>query len=115
MPKLTSSMPKYRPHRASGQAIVTLYGRDFYLGPYGTKASKIEYDRLIGEWVAAGRPSVAPVRQTDITIVEMSAAYRRFAKGYYQKAGKPTDTNQQVHRATELLCVKYGRTPAVEF
>jgi hypothetical protein len=93
MPQLTSSMPKYRLHRSSGQAIVTLYGRDFYLGPHGTKDSKVEYDRLIGEWVADGRPSVAPVRQTDIAIVELSAAYRRFGKDYYQKAGKPTDTN----------------------
>ena len=32
--------PKYRKHRASGQAVVTLNGRDIYLGPHGTKASK---------------------------------------------------------------------------
>jgi hypothetical protein len=35
---------KYRKHRASGQAVVTLNGRDFYLGPHNTKASKLEYD-----------------------------------------------------------------------
>ena len=45
MPKLTNSVPKYRKHRASGQAVVTLNGRDHYLGPHGTKASRIEYDR----------------------------------------------------------------------
>ena len=33
MPKLNSSLPKYRLHRASGQAVVTLYGKDIYLGP----------------------------------------------------------------------------------
>jgi len=107
-------MPKYRFHRASGQAIVNLYGRDFYLGPHGTKASKIEYDRLIGEWIAAGRPANPP-KVNDTTIVELSVAYRKFAKGYYQKGGKPTDTIYQIHRATELLCEKYGRTAAVEF
>ena len=47
MPKLTYSLPKYRKHRASGQAVVTLNGRDFYLGPHGSKVSKMEYDRLI--------------------------------------------------------------------
>ena len=30
MPRLTSSSPKYRRHKSSGQAIVTLNGRDFY-------------------------------------------------------------------------------------
>jgi hypothetical protein len=30
------SFPKYRKHKASGQAVVTLAGRDHYLGPRGT-------------------------------------------------------------------------------
>ena len=47
MPRLTKSVPKYRKHRASGQAVVTLSGVDHYLGPRGTKASRIEYDRLV--------------------------------------------------------------------
>ena len=55
MPRLVRSIPRYRKHRASGQAIVNLSGQDFYLGPHGTKASKLEYDRLIGEWLANGR------------------------------------------------------------
>jgi hypothetical protein len=44
-------------HRASGQAVVTIAGQDHYLGPHGTTASRIEYDRLVGEWLAAGRPT----------------------------------------------------------
>ena len=66
MPRFTdrflSPTPKYRKHRASGRAVVTLYGQDRYLGPYGTKASRIEYDRLIGErlttfaWGAEAQP-----------------------------------------------------------
>ena len=43
------SVPKYCKHKASGQAVVSLNGRDCYLGPHGTKASKTEYDRVIGE------------------------------------------------------------------
>ena len=38
MPRLTNSTPKYRKHRHSGQAVVTLAGKDHYLGKYGTKA-----------------------------------------------------------------------------
>ena len=61
MPRLVRQVPRYCKHRASGQAVVTLSGQDFYLGPYGTKASKLEYDRLIAEWLASGRrPLVAP-------------------------------------------------------
>ena len=55
MPRLVHALPKYRKHRSSGQAVVTLNGCDFYLGPHGTKASKLEYDRLIGEWFQNGR------------------------------------------------------------
>ncbi len=34
--------PKYRSHKASGQAIVTIQGHDFYLGPWNSKGSKVE-------------------------------------------------------------------------
>jgi len=51
IPRLTHSNPTYRKHRASGQAVVTIDGRCFYLGPWKTKSSKIEYDRIIGEWL----------------------------------------------------------------
>ena len=36
MPRRTNSLPKYRKHRASGQAVVALDGQDFYLGPHGS-------------------------------------------------------------------------------
>lgn len=48
-------IPSYRRHKHSGQAVVTLDGRDFYLGPWRSKVSRTEYDRLIGEWLANGR------------------------------------------------------------
>jgi len=119
MPRFTdrflSPTPKYREHRASGQAVVTLYGRDVYLGPYGTKASRIEYDRLIGEWLAAGRPAQMPSVQNDTAIVELAAAYRTYARGYYVKHDRPTDTIHQVNRATAIICERYGRTNVNQF
>jgi hypothetical protein len=42
VPRLVQAVPKYRKHRASGQAIVTISGRDHYLGPFNSKASKVE-------------------------------------------------------------------------
>jgi hypothetical protein len=32
MPRLRTGVPKYRKHKQSGQAIVTLNGRDYLLG-----------------------------------------------------------------------------------
>ena len=55
MSRLTRRNPSYRLHRPSGQAIVTLSGRMFYLGAHGTAASKREYDRRIAEWPSNGR------------------------------------------------------------
>jgi hypothetical protein len=35
MPRLSiGAVPKYRRHKASGQAIVAIAGSGFYLGPY---------------------------------------------------------------------------------
>ena len=54
MPKLKNAVPKYRKHKASGQAVVTIAGTDHYLGKFNSKPSKKLYDRLIGEWLASG-------------------------------------------------------------
>jgi len=48
--------PKYCLDKSSGRAFVTLEGRRRYLGRHGTQESRDLYDRLIGEWIAQGRP-----------------------------------------------------------
>ncbi|MFV2069345.1 MAG: tyrosine-type recombinase/integrase [Pirellulales bacterium] len=114
MPRLTKSVPKYRKHRATGQAVITLNGKDHYLGPHGTKVSKREYDRLIGEWQANGRR--APAEHSDLTISELLAAYLRHAKGYYRRAdGTPTDTIYAVKATLRVLREAYGPTRAVDY
>jgi hypothetical protein len=56
MPKpITSRVPSYRRHKPTGQAVVTINGRDLYLGKWNSAASKDEYDRLIAEFLANGR------------------------------------------------------------
>lgn len=51
MPKLKTKTPFYRLHKGSGQAVVTLYGKDIYLGIHGTEESRVEYRRVIAEWL----------------------------------------------------------------
>jgi integrase len=114
MPRLSNSLPKYRKHRASGQAVVMLNGRDFYLGPHNTKASKVEYDRRIGEWLANNRSSPTG-EAADITVAELLLRYWKFAKGYYRKDGKPTGEVDNLKSALRPVRELYGSTPASEF
>jgi len=113
MPRLSQSVPKYRKHRASGQAFIELNGRRHYLGPHGTKASKLEYDRLITEWLSSGRSSSFGVREHVVSIAELVVDYVEHVKAYYG-----TGPNSELHRVAtivRMLRQLYGRTPAAEF
>lgn len=116
MPKLISRTPSYRLHRPSGQAVVTLSGRDFYLGPHGTKASKAEYDRLVGEWLAHGRRlPAASAASTDLTVNELLLAYWTHAEAHYTRDGKPTRHLANIKDAIRPLRALYGHTRATDF
>ena len=62
---MSQRIPSYRLHKPTGLAVVTIDGRDFYLGPHGTEESHGEYDRMIQEWLLNGRKS--PSAGNDIT------------------------------------------------
>ena len=115
MPRLSKALPKYRKHKASGQAVVSLSGQDHYLGPHGTKASKIEYDRLIGEWLTSGRESLIGNDSTSIKISQLIARYWKFAKSYYVKNGKPTDELASVKVAVRDVKDLYGKKYVEQF
>ena len=65
-------VPSYRRHKPTGQAVVTLDGRDHYLGRWNTNASRDEYDRMIREWLANGRR--LPRSQGTVTVAELCLA-----------------------------------------
>lgn len=60
---------------------------------------RIEFDRLVAEWLAGGRHLSASGRD-DFTVVELCAAFWRQAKGYYVKDGAPTSTLDEIKRAS---------------
>ena len=115
MPKLSNALPKYRKHKATGQAMVTIAGKDHYLGPHGTKTSKAEYDRLIAEWLASGRRSVAQPSQPAVSVMEVLAAYWKYAKSYYLKNGEPTSEQHLVKGVISDVKKLYGHTLAIDF
>lgn len=115
MPKLIANrVPSYRKHRQSGQAIVTLNGKDHLLGPHGTQASKNEYDRLIAEWIAGGRE--LPRDRSDLTIAELCKTYREHCRTYYLgRDGRPAREQDNIRLALRRLREMYGSLPAAEF
>lgn len=111
-----STIPSYRLHKPSGQAVVTLNGRDHYLGPWDTSASRAEYDRLISEWAAHGRqlpPTGTGTSGTSIN--ELMLAYFRFAEAYYRKGEKLTSELGSIRDALGPLRRLYGQIRAAEF
>lgn len=116
------SVPKYRQHKKSGKAIVTLpngFGgrRDMYLGKYGTAASRKEYARVIQEWETMGRrlPEPDQGKAGDLTINELLAVYWKHVQSYYVKNGKPTSEPDTIRQALRFLKELYGPTLAREF
>ena len=105
-------VPKYRHHRPSGQAVVTLNGHDNYLGNWNTKASRAEYDRLIGEWLAGGRCLSG---DSALTVNELALRYWRFAKHYYRKDGHPTAEVAGIRVALRISRKTYGNTRVADF
>lgn len=117
MPRYVNAVPKYRKHRASGQAVVTILGRDHYLGPHGTKVSRDAYDRLIAAFLAAGRRSPASdqMPEEEITVVEVLAAYWKFCQGYYRKDGKQTSEVEAMKVIIRDVKAEFGPLPVSQF
>jgi integrase len=112
-----SRLPSYRLHKPTGQAVVTIGGRDVYLGKHESPESRAEYDRIIAEWLATGRrPMVADsASAADLSVNEMHLAYLHHADSYYVKNGKPTTEPVNIRLALRPLRQLYGHTPAREF
>lgn len=109
MPRLVQALPKYRKHKASGQALVTLSGVDHYLGPHGTKTSRLLYDRLVAEWLQACHRSPQVSVEEGVTVVEPCAAFLKHAKAYYVKEGCCTGVVPGFKATIKYLRDWYGR------
>ena len=119
MPR-TDRPPSYRLHKARSLAVVTIAGKNHYLGPYGSPESHEKYARLIAEWRANRRhllPSTAagPTADRTLSLNELILAYWRHVEGYYVKDGRPTSEQDNIRQALRFIRKTYGTTPAVDF
>ncbi len=117
MPRKPSSrIPNSTQHKASGQAVVRLNGKDHYLGRFGTADAQTAYERLIAEWLANGRHfPVASATDEALTVEETLARYWAFAEQHYRKDGEPTRELDNIRYALRLVRALYGNTAADQF
>ncbi len=109
-------IPAYRYHKARNCAVVTLAGKDHYLGAHDSPESHEKYHRLVAEFLAApGSSRSQPTAESPLTIVELVEKYWEFAKGYYVKNGKPTGEIHPLKEVLRFLRRLYGPTAATEF
>ena len=107
------ALPAIVVHKPTGQAVVTVDGRDVYLGKHGTPASRDAYDRVVGEWLANGRraPTVA-----DVSVNEVLVAYLRHAERHYGPTPHgSTPETANIRDAIRPVRRLYGATSAAAF
>jgi integrase len=114
MTRHRNHIPKYRHHKPTGQAVVTLDGRDIYLGLHGSEISRLEYDRLVAQWMANGRRLPHDGEQS-MTVNQLILAYADHAESYYVKDGKPTPEIQHIKVASRMARKLYGHRCVVDF
>jgi integrase len=119
--KNSNHLPKLTHHKASGQGVVRLNGKDVYCGPYGTAECKARYLRAIADWEANGRRPAPPSNpepppgSNDLTVNELLLAYRQFAASYYVKDGVPTTEQRNIKLSIRPLREMFGHVVVAEF
>jgi integrase len=119
------SLPSYRFHKSSGQAVVTLTdpsGRrhDVLLGVFNSPASRAEYLRVLGEWEARGRslPTRTEGGAGDLTVAEVLLRFwTAHETTLYQDpdTGEETPEGSRVGQTIRALRELYAHTRAAEF
>jgi integrase len=129
MPKLRpGQVPSLRRHKPSGRAVVTLSGKDHYLGPWPPEARNPPpevvnvYNRLVAEWLAGSRQVPLPTaggpgdRRSLITVGELIIRFWRHAEGHYRRPeGTPSGELRNMRDALRPLRRLYETLPAAEF
>jgi integrase len=116
MPR-SHTAPAYQKH-ASGQARVTLNGRDHYLGKYGSPESKARYEELVRRYLAdrlRDELTRSVALRTDLTVNEAILRYLTHAQEYYVKNGRVTNQHRMIRLALRVVRERFGDLEAKDF
>lgn len=114
-------VPSYRHHKATGQARVTIEGRDHYLGKFGTAESRAKYQRLIVAFLAGMKVDADTHRPSPSTLLEypvgrLCGDFLDWAKREYRNAdGSETRSVENVRQALRALFELFADVDATEF
>jgi integrase len=121
MPR-TPRVPSLRRHKPSSQAVVTLGGKDHYLGrwPSGLRKPppdvRAAYDRLVAEWMANGRRLPEAEGGPALTVNELILAFWGWAEVHYRHTdGTPTSELDNYRLSLRPLRELFGRLLAADF
>ena len=119
--------PGLRLHKPSGRAVVTLDGKDHYVGKWDTPEAKERYHRLVAEWLE-GKRTGAESRAADqakgltgnqtptLTVAALILAFWKHAEVHYRSQdGTPTGELENFRHSLRPLRKLYGMTPAAAF
>jgi integrase len=117
--------PSLRRHKPSSLGVVTLNGKDHYLGnwPEGYKDPppdvQTAYDRLVAEWLAKGRrlqPGPVASERTPISLNELMLAFLCHAEQHYRRDdGTMTNELNECKAALKPLKALYGTLDVADF
>lgn len=104
-------LPSFRLHKASGQGMTNIRGKDYYFGPFEAPESRRKFNRLLAEYLSADRSPVFRVHREEISVAECVVAYLTFAREYY----KDSTEYENLHLAAKPLMELYADSKAVDF
>ncbi|MCC7418845.1 MAG: site-specific integrase [Planctomycetaceae bacterium] len=99
--------PSYCLHRPTGQAYTRLNGKMIYLGEWDSARNRARYGEIVDEWALRENPTGAVLSIDDLVLKFMA-----YARGYYQKDGRPTSEVHCLQLAARYIVRVYGPTPA---
>lgn len=113
--------PQYRLHRPSGQAVVTLLGKDHYLGIFDSVESWQKYHRLLLQHTTQSPKAESPSTgnagfgSVALTVNELILQFWHYAKDYFVKNGQLTTEMHCLRHALGFLRKSHGPTLAHQF
>lgn len=112
----TPRVPSYRLHKARGCAVVTLDGRNVYLGPYGSPESRAKYNRLVAEYLRRGSVGQPTDARASYLVAKLCDEFLQWAKREYRTpGGNETGSVDNVRQALRTLFELFADLNAAEF